>query len=132
MRRSQLLLVLTALSILSLGGCSRRPHDPRAALIGKYRLHWGTNSDCSGLPITDSELELRADGTSEQRENFKDGSQVVTRGKWSYDNDGVLFDNLRAGFGKDASATAAGLIVQWANPPNILLNPDDSCLYAKE
>src|SRR5712692_520450 len=95
MKRSYLLICLILFSVACLDGCSRRPSDPRAALVGAYRLHWGTNSDCSGRGIVDSTLELRADGSSEQRDHFNDGSQFVTRGKWSYYNDGVLFDNLR-------------------------------------
>jgi hypothetical protein len=130
-------IVLTFFSFACLVGCSRRPSNPRAALVGKYRLHWATNSDCSGRAIAGSTLELREDGTSEQRDRFSDGSEFVTHGKWQYGgNDDVLFDNLRTTttleIDKHASVSAAGLIVQWSKPPNILLNPDDSCLYAKE
>ncbi len=60
----------------------------------------------------------------------------MTKGNWEYDGkDGVLLDKLRATntleIDKNASATNAGLIVQWSNPPNILLNPHDDCLFVK-
>jgi hypothetical protein len=81
-------------------------------------------------------LELRADGSSEQRDHFKDGSQFVTAGKWKYEgDDSISFDSLRTTktleIDKNASASSASLIVQWARPANILLNPDDDCLFAK-
>ncbi len=129
------LLIAVAVSALAcLNGCSRRPHDPRAALVGQYRLSWRNDSNCSGRGIQDSTLELRQDGTSEQRDHFNDGSHFLTAGKWRYDGkDGVLFDNLRVTttleIDKNASADSAGLIVQWTKPPNILLNPDDDCLF---
>src|SRR5215472_14222542 len=119
MKRSCLLICLVLVSVACLNGCSHRPSDPRAALVGKYRLQWGTNSDCSGRAIADSTLELRADGNSEQRDRFNDGSQFVTHGKWDYDdNGGVIFDNLRTTktleVDKHATATGAGLIVEWS------------------
>jgi hypothetical protein len=133
---SPLLIAVLSFGVVCLDGCSRRPSDPRDALVGQYRLHWGSGSNCSGRGIEASTLELRADGTSEQLDRFKDGSQFVTKGKWQYDGkDGVLLENLRATntleIDKNASATNAGLIVQWSKPPNILLNPDDDCLFAK-
>lgn len=133
---SVLLIVVAASGVGCLDGCSRKPSDPRAALVGQYRLYWGNGSNCSGRGIESSTLELRADGTSEQRDRFKDGSQFVTAGRWEYDgNDGVLFDKLRTTttleIDKNAAAMGAGLIVQWSKPPNILLNPHDDCLFAK-
>jgi len=130
------LIVASALSFLCLNGCARRPNDPHAALIGLYRLHWEKGSNCSERGITSSTLELRADGTSEQRDNFKDGSHFVTDGKWTYDgNDDISIENLRitttGEIDKNASATHAGVLVQWSRPPNIVLNPDDDCLFSK-
>jgi hypothetical protein len=134
--RLPLLTAVFSFSFVCLNGCSHRPTDPRGALVGQYRLHWGSSSNCSGRRIETSTLELRPDGTSEQRDRFKDGSEFVTEGKWQYDGeDGVLLDSLRATntleIDKNASATHAGLIVQWSNPPNILLNPDDDCVFVK-
>jgi hypothetical protein len=82
-------------------------------------------------------LDLRADGSSEQRDQFKDGSRFVTPGKWQYDgDDGISIDNLRTTttleIDRNASPAHASLIVQWSKPPNILLNPHGDCLFAKE
>lgn len=134
--RLPLMIAVFSFSVVCLNGCSRRPTDPRRALVGQYRLHWGSSSNCSGRGIEASTLELRPDGTSEQRDRFNDGSQFVTEGKWQYDGkDGVLLDSLRTTntleIDKNASVTNAGLIVQWSTPPNILLNPDDDCIFAK-
>jgi hypothetical protein len=135
-KTSGLLVAVAVSAVACLNGCSRRPSDPRAALVGQYRLSWRNGSNCSGRGIEDSTLELRQDGTSEQRDHFKDGSQFLTAGRWRYDGkDGVLLDNLRVTttleIDKNASATRAGLIVQWSKPPNILLNPDDDCLFVQ-
>lgn len=93
---SPFLIVVLSFGAGCLGGCSRRPSNPREALLGQYRLHWGSGGNCSGRGIEASTLELRADGTSEQLDRFKDGSQFVTKGKWQYDGeDGVFLDNLR-------------------------------------
>jgi hypothetical protein len=75
-------------------------------------------------------------GTSEQRDRFKDGSQFVTPGKWQYGGDNhVDLDDLRitttGEIDRNASPTHASLIVEWSQPPNILLNPDDDCFFAK-
>lgn len=136
MKPSSLVIVVVISAIAILVSCSSRPRDPRAALVGQYRLHWGNGSNCSGRGIEASTLELRVDGSSEQRDHFKDGSQFVTAGKWQYEgDDSISFDSLRATttleIDKNASPTHAGLIVQWSGPPNILLNPDDDCLFAK-
>jgi len=97
MKISLLLIAMAVPTVACLDGCSRRPNNPSAALVGQYRLHWGNGSNCSERGIEDSTLELRADGTSEQRDRFKDGSQFVTKGNWEYDGkDGVLLDKLRA------------------------------------
>ena len=131
-----LLVVVTVSAVACLNGCSRRPSDARAALVGQYRLTWRNGSKCSTRGIEDSTLELRADGYAEQRDHFKDGSQFLTAGRWRYDGkDGILLDNLRVTttleIDKNASANQAGLIVQWSKPPNILLNPNDDCLFAQ-
>lgn len=86
--------------------------------------------------IESSELELRPDGTLEQRDQFKDGSRFVTAGKWQYDGDDhISIDNLRitttGEIDRNASPIHASLIVEWSKAPNILLNPDDDCLFAK-
>src|SRR5882757_7356221 len=130
-------LVIVAVSCAaSLCGCSRRPSNPRASLVGQYRLRWGTGSHCSGRGIENSILELRDDSTSEQHDRFKDGSEYVTAGKWQYEGgDNIGIHNLRATttleIDKNAGSIRAGLIVQWSKPPSILLDPDDDCLFAK-
>jgi len=118
-----------------LAGCSRKPRNLRAAIVGQYRLHVGTGN-CSGRGIASSTLELRNNGTSEQRDNFSDGSQFVTAGKWQLENDtGIAIENLRVTstgeIDKNASPIHASLIVEWSKTPNILLNPHDDCLFAK-
>ena len=72
--RSPLLIAVFSFSFVCFNGCSRRPTDPRVALVGQYRLDWGSGSNCSGRGIETSTLELRADGNSEQHGRFKDGS----------------------------------------------------------
>jgi hypothetical protein len=130
------LFVAVAGSLFCLDGCSRRPNERRAVLVGLYRLHWGNGSNCSKRGIESSTLDLRADGTSEQRDRFKDGSQFVTPGKWYYEgDDNIRIQNLRitttGEIDKNATATHAGVLVLWSRPPNIVLNPDDDCLFAK-
>lgn len=136
MKYSFFLITVSVSCLVCLAGCSRRPRDPRAALVGKYQLSWGRGSFCSDHEVGSSTLELRTDGTSEQRDRFKDGSQFVTAGNWEYvPDDHVGLENLRATntleIDKNASATYASLIVQWSKPPNILLNPDDGCVFAR-
>jgi hypothetical protein len=135
MNTSSVLIVAAVSSIACFTACFRTPSDPRAALVGHYRLHVG-HGNCAGRGIESSALELRPDGTSEQLDQFKDGSRFMTAGKWHYDGDDhISIDNLRATttgeIDKNASPGLASLIVQWSKPPNILLNPDDDCLFAK-
>lgn len=130
------LSVVVLFSVACLGGCSRTPGNSRAALVGQYRLHVG-NGNCSGRGIENSILELRPDGTSEQRDRFVDGSKFVTAGKWQYDGDDhISIDHLRTTatleIDKQASPTFASLIVEWSKPPVILLNPDDDCFFDKQ
>jgi hypothetical protein len=134
MKRRLFLIVLMVSCVACLGGCSRRPSNPSAALVGQYKLHVG-KGNCSTRGIESSTLELRSDGTSEQRDRFKDGSQFVTPGKWQSGGDNVALDALRitttGEIDKNASPIYASLIVEWSKPPNILLNPDDDCFFAK-
>jgi hypothetical protein len=135
MKPSFFLIMVAVSSLASLSGCSRRPNNPQAALVGQYKLHVG-KGNCSGRGIENSILELRPDGTSEQRDHFKDGSQFVTAGKWQYNGDDhISIDNLRitntGEIDRNASAIHASLIVEWSKTPNILLNPDDDCVFAK-
>lgn len=130
------LLAVCLASIALLAACSKRPNNPSAALIGDYELHWQNGSNCAGRGIESSILQLHADGTSEQHDLFHDGSQFRTAGKWRYDGDDhIRLDPLRATttleIDKNGSAVPAELVVQWSNPPNILLNPHDSCLFTK-
>jgi len=135
MKISTVLIVVAVSSIVCLPACSRKPSDPRAALVGQWNLHVGTG-DCSGRGIESSTLELRNDGTSEQRDKFKDGPEFVTAGKWRPESDdGVAIDNLRitntGEIDKYAFPIHASLIVEWSKPPNILLNPHDDCFFSK-
>jgi hypothetical protein len=134
---SNLLSIVMLPALVFSVACNRPPSDPRAALVGHYRLHVGNGSGCSGRGIESSTLELRVDGTSQQQDVFKDGSRFVTRGAWRLDGaSGVAIDDLRitttGEIDKDASPIHASLIVQWTAKPNILLNPDDNCLFAKD
>src|ERR1700747_3679948 len=111
MKGSSVLVVAAVCSIGSFTACSRTPSDPRAALVGHYRLHVG-HGNCAGRGIETSTLELRPDGTSEQLDQFKDGSRFVTAGKWKYDGgDHISIDNLRTTttleIDKNASPTTA-------------------------
>jgi hypothetical protein len=133
--KTLLLVVVAVLLQLAFAGCSRARSDPQAALVGRYRLYEG-HSNCSGHGIESSTLELRADGSSQQTDQFKDGSRFVTPGKWEYDGGtGISIDNLRTTatleIDKNATPAHASLIVQWSKPPNILLNPHGGCLFAK-
>ena len=133
MKRSCSLVLATVASLICIA-CSRRPSDPRGALVGQYKLHIG--SGCSGRGIDNSTLDLQADGTSEQRDTFEDGSQFVTPGMWRLDGDnGISIDKLRitttGEIDKNASPVHAGVGVEWSHPPNIVLNPDDDCLFVK-
>jgi hypothetical protein len=135
MKPSFPLIVVAVYSLAYLSGCSRAPSNPSAALVGQYKLHIG-NGNCSARGIESSTLELLPDGRSEQRDRFKDGSQFVTPGKWRYSADNhVALDDLRitttGEIDKNASPINASLIVEWSKPPNILLNPDDDCFFAK-
>jgi len=136
MKYSFFLIAVGISCLVCLAGCSQRPSDPRAALVGQYQLFWGSGSYCSERGVESSTLELRSDGASEQRDRFKDGSLFVTAGRWQYvADDHVGLDNLRATntleIDKKASTTYASLIVQWSKPPNILLSPGGSCVFAK-
>jgi len=143
-------LVLLASSVLYLHyGRLQRPKDARAALVGQYRLELPEGSDCSEHSIESSILELRADGTSEQTDRFKDGSQFVTSSKWEYYEynkwcptvgfeliascDLITFQKLRVTtsleIDKAASPLGAGLIVAWPKPPKIRLWND--CFFTK-
>jgi len=151
MRRA-LFLILTVVSVLvvlvvSLGfyGWLRRPKDARAALVGKYHFQWREGSGCSERGIESSTLELRGDGSSEQRDRFKDGSEFVTPSTWEYYEynrwcpafscDLVAFQKLRVTtdlkIDKNASPIGAGLIVRWSKPPKIVLKHWNDCFFAK-
>jgi hypothetical protein len=60
------LIVVAVSAVVYLSGCSRTPSNPEAALVGQYQLYVG-HGNYSGRGIERSTLELRADGSSEQR-----------------------------------------------------------------
>ncbi len=125
-------------------GWFQRPRNARVALVGQYNLHSLEGSDCFGRGIESSTLELRVDGTSEQRDRFKDGSQFVTPSTWEYYEynkwcpttkgcDLIAFQKLRITknfeINKSASPSGAGLIVWWSKPAKIPLG--GGCVFAK-
>ncbi len=135
MKRSCSLVLASVASLICIA-CSRRPSDPRGALVGQYKLHIGSGSGCLGRGIDSSTLDLRADGSSEQRDTFKDGSTFVTPGMWRlHGDDGISIDKLRitatGEIDKNASPVHTGVGVEWSHPPSIVLNPDDDCLFVK-
>jgi len=126
-------------------GWLRRPKNPRAALIGEYRFQWKEGSSCSEQDLESSTLELLGDGTSEQRDRFKDGSEFVTPSTWEYYEyhrwcpalscDLIAFQKLRVTtdleIKKNVSPSGAGLIVRWSKPPKIILRSWSDCFFAK-
>lgn len=113
---------------IACANCGRDP-DPaeaRVQLTRQYRLI--LNSRAVDPQLDSSDLVLRADGTFVQRCRFKHkpGEEVI--GTWSFSPPhNVFFSHFRdcaRVFGGVSRDNAASLIVEFSNPPVIVLSPD--------
>ena len=120
--------VLVIVSAICCADCGRDP-DPaeaRILLTREYRLV--LNSRSVNPELDSSNLTLSPDGTSTQRCRFKNGRVDQFTGTWEFSPPRhVHLSRLKdcAGvFGASLEADGANLIVEFHDPPIIVLNPD--------
>ena len=121
--------ILLALVVgLAFANCGRDldPGEARTQLTGRYRLV--LNSRPVDLQLDSSDLTLNADGTALQRCHFKNRPVEQVVGTWSFTAPRNVFfsrfiDCARV-FAGPSQDGAASLIVEFSDPPVIVLNPD--------
>jgi hypothetical protein len=113
---------------IACANCGRDPGpaEARLQLTRQYRLV--LNSRTVDPQLDSSDLVLRADGTFVQRCRFKDRPREEVAGTWSFSPPrNVFFSRFRdcaRVFGDFPPDGGASLIVEFSNPPVIVLSPD--------
>jgi hypothetical protein len=122
------LLLLIAFAIV---GCRRTPNPAVAhrILTGKWSLV--IRHDCQDWGIESDILILHSDGRLEQHLKFLNGKKFESAHEhWEYSADNGIFLNRRLTASAGTPETE-GLIVEFSEPPVIVLNPDQDCFYQK-
>jgi hypothetical protein len=115
--------------------CKQTPtaEDAHRLLSGKYRLV--VRHDCEQWGVDSDTLVLHADGRMEQHLKLRNGkSYDSVQAHWEYipdhsvslDRRLVISDPQNAGM-----AQLQVLIVEFSDPPVIVLNPDEDCFYER-
>ena len=121
-------ILFTVIVGIAFANCGRDP-DPaeaRVQVTRQYRLV--LNAPAVDPQFDSSDLVLRADGTFVQRCRFKHKPADDVTGTWSFSPPhNVFFSQFRdcaRVFGGVFRDEAASLIVEFSNPPVIVLSPD--------
>jgi|HubBroStandDraft_6_1064221.scaffolds.fasta_scaffold444506_1 hypothetical protein len=120
-----------------------------AQMPGTWELQMGDG--CADYPIRSDTLVLRPDGTFDEHTVAKDGRALDSVGQnWEYlEENSISLDKLRnwdfqtdpshpssrgngiSSDGPEGIIELQVLIVQFGNPPVILINPHSDCVYVK-
>jgi hypothetical protein len=127
--------LVVALAFFGMLGCRRKPNSEEASkiLAGKWRLvsrhdckHWGVDSDV---------LVLHANGRMEQHLKLLNGrSYDSVQEHWAYIPDHSISLDRRLAVSDPQYARLPEseiLIVEFSEPPVIVLNPDQDCFYER-
>ena len=139
MLRTIMMLAVFILLLSFTLSCRRNatPDEARALLAGEWQLIIASN--CRDLGIASDKLLLNLDGKMEQHAILSDGQHYdsVTE-RWQYLPDNRIELNERFNVSRAEGNGGSGtekrfeiLIVQFTNPPSILLDPDKNCFYQK-
>ena len=128
------LSIVVGLALMYLCAACQKPPTPdsaRKSLSGEWLLV--VKSDCSDFGIRSDRLILHGNGQLEQHLEMADGRKLdsSTDSKWSFVPDHSVSLDERFNVSKGASVEKRHeiLIVEFTNPPSILLNPDQNCFY---
>jgi hypothetical protein len=121
--------------LLGTAGCRRTPSPERAQklLIGKWRLV--VKSDCNYWGVDSDILVLHSDGKMEQHLTLLNGQHYDSvHEHWEYlpdhsislDRRLVVSDPQHAGIPR-----LEVLILEFSDPPVMLLNPHEDCFYER-
>jgi hypothetical protein len=131
------ILVGVAVTAVLLGtaGCRRTP-SPEAAhklLTGKWRLV--IKSDCKQWGVASDTLILHSDGGMEQHLKLLNGKQYDSEKEhWEYLPDHSISLDRRLDVSDPQYAgipRSEVLILEFSDPPVILLNPHEDCFYER-
>jgi hypothetical protein len=130
-------LLVAAVMVVLLGtaGCRRTPNpkEVHKLLTGKWRLV--VKSDCKSWGVGSDMLILHSDGTFEQHLKLLNGQHYDSgQQHWEYfpdhsislDRRLVVSDPQYAGIPRSEV-----LILEFSDPPVILLNPHEDCFYER-
>ena len=118
---------LVAIALLGSWGCNRapKPEEAHKRLVGQWRLV--VKSDCKHWGVDSDTLILHSDGRMEQHLKLLNGKKYDSAQEhWEYSADLhiVLDQRLRV-------SVPEVLIVEFSDPPVIVLNPDGNCFYER-
>jgi len=115
--------------------CRKTPNPAEAhrLLVGKWRLV--VKSDCTHWGVDSDTLILHSDGRMEQHLKLLNGKKYDSaQERWEYfpdhsislDRRLIVSDLQNAGIPESEV-----LILEFGDPPAILLNPDENCFYER-
>ncbi len=120
---------------LGIASCRKTPNPAEAhnLLTGEWRLV--VRSDCAHWGIDSDTLILRADGTMEQHLKLRNGKKYDSvQEHWEYLPDHSISLDRRLTVTDPQNAGTPQLevlIVEFSQPPVILLNPHQNCFYER-
>jgi hypothetical protein len=116
-------------------GCRSKPNseEARKLLAGKWRLE--SRHDCNHWGIDSDILILHADGRMEQHLKLLNGkSYDSVQEHWEYiPDDSISLDQRLTVTNPQYAGIPESevLIVEFSEPPAIVLNPDQDCVYQR-
>src|SRR5208283_6078941 len=130
-----LLIAVVMVAVLGAAGCKKAPNpdEARKLLVGQWRLV--VMSDCQDWGIDSDTLTLHSDGRMEQHLKLLNGKKYDSaQERWEYfpdhsislDRRLIVSDLQNAGIPESEV-----LILEFGDPPAILLNPDENCFYER-
>jgi len=124
-----------ALLLLGLNACKKTPSPEQAhrLLVGKWKLV--VRSDCEHWGVESDTLILHYDGTMEQHLRLLNGRKYDSaREHWEYLPDHSISLDRRLTVSDPQNAGIPQLqvlILEFSDPPAIVLNPSENCFYER-
>jgi|SRR5208282_4128610 len=130
-----LLIAVVMVAVLGAAGCKKAPNpdEARKLLVGQWRLV--VMSDCQDWGIDSDTLTLHSDGRMEQHLRLLNGKKYDSAQEhWEYFPDHSISLDRRLSVSNPQNAgtsRAEVLILEFSDPPVIVLNPHQNCFYER-
>jgi len=129
------LALALALLLSGLNACKKTPNPERAHRLLTGKWHLIIKSDCKDWGVESDTLILHSDGRMEQHLKLLNGKKYDSlQEHWEYFPDHSISLDRRLNVADPQSAGVPEgevLILEFSDPPAIVLNPSENCFYER-